>query len=300
MTQLQDDKSKPVRLPHRRQRPQDTTTLEPADSAGPDPRVLARVAPEAAHAQSQPLAAEVQLPTRGRGRGLTPFPAPEDVPCAETPAPVPPGDSASTKVNGEAAAAPVRNDVVFPPPSASSLFTIPLRGQSSASDVRAERLVRQVRGELDQLRQTLDELSSDHGGMLHLDPATVAANPDAALSLPPAVLVRTIVAAHACSMESEMRRKRQAKRLAKLQSRLSKYAIEDAETRSRLGTLEEVITALHANLEDLRLERGQPRIVTSAGLPALPQASLAAQHHSSTAEFAPPAEEPFAGSDDNA
>jgi len=150
-------------------------------------------------------------------------------------------------------------------PLASSLFTIPLRGQSSASDARADRLVRQVRGEIEELRDAIGGLAADQGEMLHVDPADIAANPEAALTLAPAVLVRAIVAAHEGATQAARRERHRAKRLSKLQARLRKSAIEDAEIRSRLGTLEEVIAALHANLEDLRLERGGLRMVDGDG-----------------------------------
>jgi len=157
------------------------------------------------------------------------------------------------------------------PVQPSPLFTIPLRGQSTGSDARSERLIRQVRGEVEQLRQTLSQLSSGQDEMLHVDAEGVAANPEAALLLPPAVLVRTIIAAHQQGLALEARRARQARRLAKLQARLRGHEVADAETRGRLATLEQVIAALHANLEDLRLDRDRTRTIAPArSAPSLP------------------------------
>ena len=165
-----------------------------------------------------------------------------------------------------------------PEPLASSLFTIPLRGQSSASDARADRLARQVRSEIEELRDAIGGLAADQGELLHVDPADIAANPDAALTLPPAVLVRTIVAAHERAGRAARREKHHQKRLTKLQAQLRKSAIEDAEIRGRLGTLEEVIAALHANLEDLRLERGGFRMVDGQPQPKAVLPPIAGQH----------------------
>ena len=281
VTRIQsDDESNQVRFPLRRQRPQEFNTT---DAAGDSVAQGAVVATEDKAAEFEPpLGAGTPEGTRPETPALAavrdplPFPRPPAPPSAPPP-------RLRAEAGPPAHEAPPSLPVA---PLASSLFTVPLRGQASASDARADRLVRQVRGEIEQLRQSFQALSTEHGEMLHVDPADIAANPEAALGLPPAVLVRTILAVHACNAESEMRRKRQAKRLAKLQARLRKFAIEDAETRGRLGTLEEVISALHANLEDLRLERGSaPRVLTTPGLPSLPQPLLARQHESSAPEL---------------
>lgn len=132
---------------------------------------------------------------------------------------------------------------------------IPLRGQMNGSDARAERVVRQVRGDVERLQKLLDTLSAEQGELMDVDPAAIAANPEAAATLAPSLLVRAVVSA-----ENENRRLR--KRLAKarqreqqLHGRLQQMEVAEATRKSRLDTLEEVLAALHGNLQDLRQER---------------------------------------------
>lgn len=132
---------------------------------------------------------------------------------------------------------------------------MPLRGQMNGSDARAERLVRQVRNDVERLQKLLDTLSAEQGELMEVDPAAIAANPEAAATLAPALLVRAVVSA-----ENENRRLR--KRLAKarqrdqqLHGRLQQMEVADATRKARLDTLEEVLAALHGNLQDLRQER---------------------------------------------
>ena len=132
---------------------------------------------------------------------------------------------------------------------------MPLRGQMNGSDARAERLVRQVRNDVERLQKLLDTLSAEQGELMEGDPAAIAANPEAAATLAPALLVRAVVTA-----ENENRRLR--KRLAKarqreqqLHGRLQQMEVAEATRKARLDTLEEVLAALHGNLQDLRQER---------------------------------------------
>ncbi len=147
---------------------------------------------------------------------------------------------------------------------------IPLRGQMAGSDARAERLVRQVRSDVERLQEVLDALSAAQGDMMEVDPAAIAANPEAAATLAPGLLVRAVIAA-----ESENRRLR--KRLAKarqreqrLHGRLQQLELASAARKSRLDTLEEVLAALHGNLQDLRQEREFLRQWAPAQLAARP------------------------------
>jgi hypothetical protein len=130
-----------------------------------------------------------------------------------------------------------------------------LKGQASGSDVRAERLIRQVRKDVERLQSTLERLRVEQSDLLEVDPDTVAANPEAAAALPPAALVRAIIAAR-----DENRRLRKQLRKARKQrdraiERARALELAAAGRDSRLATLEEVIAALHANLQDLRYER---------------------------------------------
>ncbi|MEP6871566.1 MAG: hypothetical protein ABI939_06895 [Anaerolineaceae bacterium] len=123
-------------------------------------------------------------------------------------------------------------------------------------DSRADRLVRQVRYEVEALKKTLDDIALDRAEMLELDLRALMADPEHALTLPPAVLVRALVA------------DRQREKATKLTEKVRGLERDDAGRRARLETLEEVIAALHANLDDLRYERDHPAVAA----PAAPQA----------------------------
>ena len=125
----------------------------------------------------------------------------------------------------------------------------------TGSDARAERLVRQVRQDVERLQSTLSQLATEQSELYEVDAASVAANPDAALTLPPAVLVRALVAS---DQENRSLRKRIGKsrtREQKLREKLHRMELEEASRKSRLDTLEDVLAALHGNLQDLRAER---------------------------------------------
>lgn len=152
----------------------------------------------------------------------------------------------------------------------------PLKGQASGSDARAERLIRQVRKDVERLQSTLEQLSAEQSDLLEVDPETVAANPEAAATLPPATLVRAVVAAS----EEIHRLRRQLRKARKQRERALQHArtleLAAASRDARLATLEEVIAALHANLQDLREERQYLREVAPArlaapGTPRLPE-----------------------------
>lgn len=130
-----------------------------------------------------------------------------------------------------------------------------LRGQMTSTDARAERLVRQVRNEVSALQETLAALAQEHDEMLEADPAAIAKNPEAALTLAPAVLVRAVLSAERENRNLRKRVQKDQARRQKLQARLHELQIAEAARASRLATLEDVIGALHGNLTDLRQER---------------------------------------------
>ena len=145
-----------------------------------------------------------------------------------------------------------------------------MRGQMTSGDARAERLVRQVRTELSHLQETLGALSQQHDEMLEVDPASVVENPDAALTLPPAVLVRAVISAEAENARLRKRARKVESRQRQLRERLQELQLAEAARASRLQTLEDVISALHGNLTDLRQDREYlrqwaPRQLTSPG-----------------------------------
>lgn len=125
----------------------------------------------------------------------------------------------------------------------------------TSSDARAERLVRQVRTEVSALQQTLAALAQEQDEMLEVDPRSVAKNPEAALTLAPAILVRALVSSETENKRLRKRTRKVQQRHRKMRSRLQELQLSEAARASRLQTLEEVISALHGNLSDLRHER---------------------------------------------
>ena len=147
------------------------------------------------------------------------------------------------------------------------VVNMPLRSQITGVDSRADRLVRQVRTEVEALKKTLEDLSSDRDEMLELDLEALMADPEHALARPPAVLVRALVQASEENRRLQKRLARQRDKATKLTRKLRDLEREDAARRARLETFEEVLAALHSNLEDLRYERDHVRL----GTPATPQ-----------------------------
>jgi len=132
---------------------------------------------------------------------------------------------------------------------------IRMRGQMTSTDARAERLVRQVRTEVAALQETLTALAQEHDEMLEVDPASVVKNPEAALTLAPAVLVRAVISAESENRRLRKRARKVQERQRQMQARLQELQLAEAARVSRLQTLEDVIGALHDNLGDLRHER---------------------------------------------
>ena len=153
-------------------------------------------------------------------------------------------------------------------PLPAPVVNIPLRSQVTGVDSRADRLVRQVRNEVEALKKTLDDIALDRDEMLELDLRALMADPEHALTLPPAVLVRALVASGEENTRLQARADRQREKATKLTEKLRGLERDDAGRRARLETLEEVIAALHANLEDLRYDRDHLAVVA----PAAPQA----------------------------
>lgn len=166
------------------------------------------------------------------------------------------------------APAPAPEVPLVTPIAQSPLVNIPLRSQVTGSDSRADRLVRHVRNEVEALKKTLDDISSDRDELLELDLDALLADPEHALTLPPAVLVRALVELGEENRRLEKRGARQREKAAKVTRKLRDLEREDAGRRARLASFEEVLAALHANLEDLRYERDHVRL----GAPAAPQA----------------------------
>jgi DNA repair exonuclease SbcCD ATPase subunit len=131
----------------------------------------------------------------------------------------------------------------------------PMKTQLTSSDARTDRLVRQLRAEIDTIRSTLDELADGHEELLELDAAAVAADPAAAATLPPPLLVRTIIRLEREREALEEEAREKAALLRALGDQHQALQLKETSVRARLETLEDVISALHANLEDLRIAR---------------------------------------------
>lgn len=140
-------------------------------------------------------------------------------------------------------------------PSLADRLAPALRSQATGADARAERLIRQVRRDVERLEATLEQLHAAQGDLLQVDAAAAAENPEAAAALPPPVLVRALLE----TTRENQRLRRQLRKARRQRNRAIEHAraleLAAAARDSRLATLEEVIAALHANLQDLRYER---------------------------------------------
>ena len=132
---------------------------------------------------------------------------------------------------------------------------LPLKSQASSTDSRAERMLRQVRGQIEELSSALDELGSDQGDLVLVSPAAVAESPAVAATLNPAVLVNSLVAAAETEARLDAKVAQLTVELEAMRVRLEESERARAEERGRLSTLDQVISALHGNLEDLRATR---------------------------------------------
>jgi DNA repair exonuclease SbcCD ATPase subunit len=152
------------------------------------------------------------------------------------------------------------------PPAA---FNLPLKGQFTGADARADRLIKQIRGEVEGLRQTLEQLSIESSELLEIDIAAALADPETAATLPPPALVRALVseAERADDLADKLAAERD--RTRRLRARVRKLRLEQATNNAKLDTLSEVIAALHGNIEDLRGQREFSRRLDGASRPAL-------------------------------
>jgi hypothetical protein len=132
---------------------------------------------------------------------------------------------------------------------------LPLKSQATGTDARAERFFRQVRAEVDGLRKQLGEARSPSLELADLDVEAVSADPAAAATLPPEALVRALVKEHRANADLRCKLTRSRAATRKKADALRRLQNERAFERGRLETLDNVIAALHGNLEDLRIAR---------------------------------------------
>jgi hypothetical protein len=144
-----------------------------------------------------------------------------------------------------------------------------LKGQATTLDARAERLVKHVRTELDGIRETLDLIGAGQDEMLEVTPASVAENPTVAATLAPVVLVRSMITAHARQQDLEQQLAELTAQFVATKHELTTMREQHAGQGGRVATLDQVIAALHENLQDLRAER-KNWLGPGPDVPALP------------------------------
>lgn len=170
-----------------------------------------------------------------------------------------PHENGKASTNGHAPGASGVAQTDAPPPDLAAFFKSrpggPLKSQATGGDLRAERLVRQVRGEMDELRKSLEAVRAVPATMTELDLWAVAANPEGAAALPPALLVRALVAAYERERRAERQQAKLRQRLGSARAQVRELKQERAFLRGRMQTFDQVLGALHANLEDLRAQR---------------------------------------------
>ncbi len=165
------------------------------------------------------------------------------------------------------------------PPLVRERMQAPLKSQATSTDARAERLFRKIRTEMDELRSTIDAMHEGAADLTELDLEAVAENPEAAASLPPATLVKALIEAH--HREVRLRRKidRSEQRIEQLGAKNRALKQQKAWLRGRQTTFEDVIGALHANIEDLRISRDTQQALADPAAPrVLRPATMAPPH----------------------
>lgn len=130
-----------------------------------------------------------------------------------------------------------------------------MKRQLNSSDVRTDRLVRLLREEIDGVRTLLDAFAEDQEELLVVDPEAIAADPKAAASLPGAILVRTILGLEEERLQAVARATALEQDVESLAAQIIELRLGEAGLRGRLQTYDDVIAALHGNLEDLRYAR---------------------------------------------
>ncbi len=143
----------------------------------------------------------------------------------------------------------------------------PLRQQATSGDVRAERLFKKIRGEVDELRTTLDALHDVSEELTELDLDAVAEHPEAAAQLPAGVLVKGLVAAREERLRLRQKVSRVRAKNTKLAAEVRQLRQERSYFRGRMLTFDDIIGALHANIEDLRIGRDSQEAIGQAPAP---------------------------------
>ncbi|HET7738324.1 MAG TPA: hypothetical protein VFK32_07105 [Tepidiformaceae bacterium] len=139
-----------------------------------------------------------------------------------------------------------------PPPGLPSRT---LRAQLTGSDARTERLVRQVRAEIDDLRALLDTSVEARDGLYHLDYEAIVGDPAAVAALSHETLTRNLLTAARRVVDLELALEARQSDFEAQRTILEEMRRDESWMRGRYESLTEVIAALHGNLEDLRRSR---------------------------------------------
>lgn len=148
-----------------------------------------------------------------------------------------------------------------------------LKGQASAYDARAERLVLGIRAEVEELRDAVAVRQQVEESVMRVDAAALMAQPGLVGAVPPMLLARLIDDMRAQVGQLEDALSQRTRDFERLQADYADLQRDHAGALSRLDTLQDVIAALHANLQDLRAARDYEResaLRDSAPMRALP------------------------------
>ena len=188
-------------------------------------------------------------------------------------------------VQTEPASAPMTDDLrtvqpeAAPVPSPGQVRA--MKRQLTSSDVRTDRLIRQLREEIDGVRTLLDEFAEDQEQLLLADVDEIVNDPKTAASLPGPLLVRTLLALVEERDDAIARESLAASDVRELEAEVQSLRLSEAGLRGRLETFEDVIAALHNNLEDLRFARDHVSLAAEQ-----PRPRLKAIHDTDEAEAA--------------
>lgn len=169
-----------------------------------------------------------------------------------------PGMPKSEMPESPETAAPDDVRTVNEDPAAKPREPIPLRNlksQSTGQDARAERLVLGLRSELGELRDALQGLRALTPQVYTLDLDALLEEPELASAIPPRIMVQELARLHdrVSGLLEDLGQREQE--LADLREEREALRIRLSSTEARNETLADVIAALHANLEDLRISR---------------------------------------------
>ena len=136
-----------------------------------------------------------------------------------------------------------------------------LKGQASAYDARAERLVLGIRAEVEELRDAVAARQQVEEAVLRVDADALLHEPGLVGAVPPMLIARLVDDMRTRIGELEDALESKSADLERSETQHAALERDYAGAQSRLETLQEVIAALHANIQDLRAARDYERQV---------------------------------------